>query len=86
MIGSDTRRLLKATELMQSRRWLVLTAHVSVYAISCFTVVVTEWTVIAFCALGVLRFNVVSHIGRLGCEATLGALPPPAPQAHHHRV
>ena len=49
---------------MQSRR-LVLTAHVSVYAISCFAVVVTERTVIAFCALGVLRFNVVSHIRRL---------------------
>ena len=71
---------------MQSRRRLVLTAHVSVYAISRFAVVVTEWAVIAFCALGVLRFNVVSHIGRLGGEATLGALPSAAAQAHHHRV
>ena len=68
------------------RRWLVFTAHVSVYAISRFAVVITEWTVIAFRALGVLGFNVVSHIRRLGREATLRALPPSTPQAHHHRV
>ena len=64
----------------------MFTAHVSVYAVSRFAVVVTEWTVIAFGALGVLGFNVVSHIGRLGCEATLGTLPPASAQAHHHRV
>ena len=64
----------------------MFTAHVSVYAVSRFAVVVTERTVIAFGALGVLGFNVVSHIRRLGCKATLRALPPSTPQAHHHRV
>ena len=55
---------------MQSRR-LVLTAHVSVYAVPGLAVVVTLRTVIALTILHVLRLDVISHIGRLGGEPAL---------------
>ena len=58
------------TGLVQSRR-LVLTAHVSVYAVPGLAVVVTLRTVIALTILHVLRLDVISHIGRLGGEPAL---------------
>lgn len=60
----------KSHRLVQGRR-LVLTAHVSVYAVPGLAVVVTLRTVIALTILHVLRLDVISHIGRLGGEAAL---------------